>query len=74
MITKRIIRIYGALFMVGVTTALVPVMIPSAAARRPVTSENAKNLPYTLVVTPNGTSLPWKSYLFKNASIERSRQ
>ncbi len=50
----------GALFTMGVAFSLVIVSTIPSSAKTQITSENAKNLPYTPVVTPNGSSLPWK--------------
>ena len=52
MITKRIIQIYGILLVVGIAMIGVPAIT--------LTSEKGKKLPYTRVVTPNGSTLPWK--------------
>jgi len=57
-------RFYAVLFVggltMGIACSLAIVSATPAFAKKQITSENAKNLPYTPVVTPNGSSLPWK--------------
>ena len=57
---KSKIKFYGVFLIVGFAFTLTLLILTSASARAPITSENVKNLPYIPIVTPNGSSLPWK--------------
>ena len=50
----------GVLFVIGIALFSVMLVSMTASAKTQITSENVKNLPYTPVVTPNGSTLPWK--------------
>jgi hypothetical protein len=55
--TKRLI-VFGAVVLVlSIATVLAQ---RAVSGQTPVTSETVKNLPYTPVVTLNGSTLPWK--------------
>jgi len=56
----RKIKLTGVLFVIGIALSSVMLISITASAKTQITSENVKNLPYTPVVTPNGSSLPWK--------------
>ena len=56
MIRKPYILIGVSLLMVGG----VMWFAHAVSGQTPVTSETARNLPYTPVITPNGSTLPWK--------------
>ncbi len=56
----RKIKYTSVLFIIGVAVASVMLFSMSASAKAQITSENVRNLPYTPVVTPNGSTMPWK--------------
>jgi len=51
---------YAVLLIMGMALSLIHISATPVLAKKQITSENARNLPYTPVVTPNGSSLPWK--------------
>jgi len=53
-------KITGVLLVIGIALSSVLLISISTSAKTQITSENVKNLPYTPVVTPNGSSMPWK--------------
>lgn len=56
----RKIKFLGVFIVFGIALSSAALLATIASAKTQVTSENVKNLPYTPVVTPNGSSLPWK--------------